>query len=80
MPNNLNSKSFLQKVQYCIYEDDLTILEAIFAVQEKYDIHEDDVYEFLKLEKTLAKDLKSECIKNNMMRDVLKSFNIDVFF
>ncbi len=76
----LNSKSFLQKVQFCIYEDELSILDSIFAVQEKYDIHEDDIYEFLKKEKTLTKDLKSECIKNNMMLNRTLSFDISELF
>ncbi len=76
----LNSKSFLQKVQFCIYEDELSIMESILAVQEQFDIHFDDIVEFLKLEKTLARDLKAECISKRMMRNRTKSFDISELF
>jgi len=48
----LNSKAFLKKVQDCLYEDEMSILDTIMAIQEKYEIHFDDMVEMLKQEKT----------------------------
>ncbi len=76
----LNSKAFLKKVQKCIAEDGLTILESIFAIKEKYNIHEDDVIELIKKEKTLTKDLQAEAISNRMMKNRTESFNSEELF
>jgi len=46
------------------------------AIQEKYEIHFDDMVEMLKQEKTLIKDLKTECILNNMLKN--KTFSVDI--
>ena len=76
----LNSKAFLKKIQDCLQKDKMSILDTILAIQEKYEIHFDDVVEMLKQEKTLVKDLQSECIKNNMMKNKTLSFDISELF
>ncbi len=76
----MNPKVFLEKIFICVNEDKLTFLEAIIAIQEKYDLDEEDIIEILKLEKTLNNDLKAECIANRMLIDRTKSINIESFF
>lgn len=76
----INSKAFVKKVQVCIAEDGLNVLESIMAVQEKMEIHEDDLVEILKKEKTLTKDLQTEAIKNNMLKNPTLSTDIEKIF
>lgn len=76
----LNSKAFVKLVQDCLLKDGMTVLETIMAIQEKYNIHEDDLVEILKIEKTLTKYLYTECIKNNMLLNKTPSANIEKLF
>ena len=76
----LNSKSFLKNVQHCVANDNLTILESIMAVQEKFEIHEDDLIELLKKEKTLTKYLQAEAIKFRMLKNPTLSHDISGLF
>lgn len=76
----INSKAFLKKVQFCVYEEDLTILESILALKEKFKLDEIDISEILKKEKTLKNDLYAEVKKNNMIKSNSEIFDSSVFF
>ena len=76
----LNSKAFLKKVQLCLKADNMSILETIMAIQQKYKIHEDDLVTLIKKEKTLTRDLKAEVIKTRMVKDSTPSTDITDLF
>jgi len=76
----MNSKVFLKEVQNCFLKDKMTLFDSIQAIQEKYSIDFEDVVEYIKLEKTLMKDLKAEVIKNRLIKNLSLSNDINDFF
>jgi hypothetical protein len=76
----INSRNFLKQIQECIQKDNMSILDTIIAIQEKNNIHFDDVIEMMKQEKTLMKELQTECIKENKLRNHTLSADISDIF
>ena len=76
----INSKAFLKEVQNCLHKDQMSLMDTILAIQEKHEIHFDDLIEMMKQEKTLCKDLQTECIKNNKMKNRTLSTDISDLF
>ncbi len=76
----MNSKVFIKKVYNSFKIDKMNIFETILAIQEKYNLTVEEIVEILKEEKTLLKDLESHCLKNGLLKNNNKIFNIDNLF
>ena len=76
----MNSKLFVDLVCKAHYHDKMSLFDTIVAIKNDYDIHLEDIVGFLKEEKTLMKDLQSECILKKLVISNKKSFDLESLF
>ena len=76
----MNSKLFVDLVCKAHHQDKLSLFETIVAIKNDYNIHLEDIVEFLKEEKTLMKDLQSECVLTKLVKSNKKSLSLEDLF
>ena len=76
----MNSKRFVELVYNTYLADKMNLFDTILAVKEDHEIDQDDIVEYLKLEKTLLNDLQAECEAKGLLKSTNKSIDIEELF